>query len=150
MAENKNQPKTIYLADYRSPDFLIDTVELLFDLNETATKVTSTMTIRRNDKDTNHSLVLNGRDLTLISLSLNGRILDAEEYEIGAETLTVPSLPDEFKLEVITEINPQGNTSLGGLYTSGGNFCTQCEAEEFRKITYFLDRPVRNHQRGGR
>ncbi len=141
MAENKNQPKTIYLADYRSPDFLIDTVELLFDLNETATKVTSAMSIRRNDNTSNCSLVLNGRDLTLISLSMNGRMLDTEEYEIGAETLTLTDLPDEFKLEVVTEINPQGNTSLGGLYTSGGNFCTQCEAEEFRKITYFLDRP---------
>ena len=141
MAENTRQPQTIYLADYRPPDFLIATVDLLFDLDEKATRVTSRMSIRRNSNDSNNSLVLNGRDLTLISLTLDGRLLVPEEYEIGDETLTITGLPDKFSLEVVTEINPQENTTLGGLYTSGGNFCTQCEAEEFRKITYFLDRP---------
>ena len=141
MAENTRQPQTIYLADYRPPDFLIATVDLLFDLDEKATRVTSRMSIRRNSNDSNNSLVLNGRDLTLISLTLDGRLLVPEEYEIGDETLTISGLPDKFSLEVVTEINPQENTTLGGLYTSGGNFCTQCEAEEFRKITYFLDRP---------
>jgi len=138
---NQTKPETIFLADYQPPNFYIDKVELVFDLNESATKVTSTMDIRRNNDDGAQSLVLNGRDLTLVSLRLDGRKLKSDEFEIGSEALTIPGLPDLFSLEVVTEINPQGNTSLGGLYTSSGNFCTQCEAEEFRKITYFLDRP---------
>lgn len=141
MSDNKEEPSTIYLADYSPPVFLIDTVDLLFDLDETATRVKSVLSMRRNDKLSSRTLVLNGRELTLVSLSVDGRTLDSEEFDVGIETLTIPDLPDKFILEVITEINPQGNTSLGGLYTSGGNFCTQCEAEEFRKITYFLDRP---------
>ncbi len=141
MAENENQPQTICLADYRAPDFFIKDVELFFDLNETATRVRSIMSLRRNSDASGRPLVLNGRELTLISVSLDGRVLDADEFEIGLEELTIAALPDECSLEIVTEINPQENTSLGGLYTSGGNFCTQCEAEEFRKITYYLDRP---------
>lgn len=141
MAENNKQPQTIYLADYRAPDFFIEDVELIFDLNETRTRVTSTMNVRRNNEAVGKPLVLNGRALTLVSVSLNGKILDAGEFETGAEELTIAALPNEFSLEIVTEINPGENTSLGGLYTSGGNFCTQCEAEEFRKITYYLDRP---------
>jgi aminopeptidase N len=141
MAEKNNQPQTIYLADYRSPDFFIDEVELFFDLDESVTQVTSIMRLRRNGSMPGQPLVLNGRDLTLISVSLDGRVLDAGEFEVGTEELAIDGLPKKCTLEIVTEIYPQDNTSLGGLYTSGGNFCTQCEAEEFRKITYYLDRP---------
>ena len=141
MAENNKQPQTIYLADYRAPDYFIDDINLVFDLNETRTRVTSTMDVRRNNEAVGRPLMLNGRALTLISVSLDGKVLDAGEFETGAEELTIAVLPNEFSLEIVTEINPEENTSLGGLYTSGGNFCTQCEAEEFRKITYYLDRP---------
>lgn len=141
MSDNSNQPRTIYLADYRPPDFMIDQVGLNFELNETATRVSSVMSFRRNVHAAGRPLVLNGRELTLVSVKLDGYFLDPADYEVTTESLTIPSLPDKFSLEVVTEINPQENTSLGGLYTSGGNFCTQCEAEEFRKITYFLDRP---------
>jgi len=141
MAENNKQPQTIYLADYRAPDYFIDDINLVFDLNENRTRVTSTMDVRRNNEAVGRPLMLNGRALTLISVSLDGKVLDAGEFETGAEELTIAVLPNEFSLEIVTEINPEENTSLGGLYTSGGNFCTQCEAEEFRKITYYLDRP---------
>ncbi|WP_455218067.1 aminopeptidase N [Kaarinaea lacus] len=141
MTENRTPPQTIYLADYRPPDFLIDRVELLFDLDETATRVVSVMNLQRNVHAAGRPLVLQGRELELLQVRLDSRILDPVDYELSAESLTIPKLPDQFTLEVVTRINPQDNTSLGGLYTSGGNFCTQCEAEEFRKITYFLDRP---------
>ena len=141
MIDSNSQPQTIYLADYRPPDFLIDRVDLHFELDESATRVCSTMNLSRNAHAAGLPLVLNGRGLNLVSVKLDGNMLDAGDYEVSAESLTIPTLPDEFTLEVVTEINPQANTSLGGLYTSGGNFCTQCEAEEFRKITYFLDRP---------
>lgn len=141
MTDSSAQPQTIYLADYRPPDFLIDRVDLHFELDESATRVCSTMNLSRNAHAAGLPLVLNGRGLNLVSVKLDGNMLDAGDYEVSAESLTIPTLPDEFTLEVVTEINPQANTSLGGLYTSGGNFCTQCEAEEFRKITYFLDRP---------
>lgn len=135
------QPKTVRLADYRAPDFLIDSVALSFELDEANTEVSSVMRLRRNDQATGNSLVLNGRDLELVSIKIDGHLLDAGEYELETERLSIPSVPSIFTLEIVTRIHPQDNTSLGGLYTSGGNFCTQCEAEEFRKITYYLDRP---------
>lgn len=135
------QPKTICLADYREPDFLIDSVVLNFDLDEATTRVSSVLSMRRNRHAEGQPLVLNGRDLELVSISVDGHSLDADKYVVDTESLTIPQLPDTFSLEIVTDIHPQDNTSLGGLYTSGGNFCTQCEAEEFRKITYYLDRP---------
>lgn len=135
------QPNTIHLADYREPDFLIDSVVLSFDLDEATTRVSSVLNMRRNSHAEGQPLVLNGRDLELVSISVDGHSLDADKYVVDTESLTIPQLPDTFSLEIVTDIHPQDNTSLGGLYTSGGNFCTQCEAEEFRKITYYLDRP---------
>jgi aminopeptidase N len=141
ISNNNTQTRTIYLADYRPPDFLIDQVALDFELDEMATRVSSTLSMRRNNHAAGRPLVLNGHNLDLVSVALDGNTLDATEYEVSADSLTLPNMPGQFTLQVVTEINPKTNTSLGGLYTSGGNFCTQCEAEEFRKITYFLDRP---------
>jgi aminopeptidase N len=135
------QPKTVRLADYQAPDFLIDTVALNFDLDPAVTRVCAVLGLRRNAHAAGRPLVLQGRELALVSVSLDGISLDAGAYEVDTESLHIPVVPDEFTLEVMTEIYPQDNTSLGGLYTSGSNFCTQCEAEEFRNITYFLDRP---------
>ena len=135
------QPKTVHLADYREPDFLIDSIALDFDLDEANTRVSSVMAVRRSSESAGNILMLNGRDLELISVKIDGHLLDAGEYELEAEMLCIPAVPSTFTLEIVTRIHPQENTSLGGLYTSGGNFCTQCEAEEFRKITYYLDRP---------
>jgi aminopeptidase N len=141
MSHTTSQPQVIHLADYRAPDFLIDTVALDFQLDEATTRVSAEMQLRRNTDAAGRPLVLMGHDLELVSVSVDGHTLDAGDYEVGTESLTIPVVPDAFSLSVVTDIHPQDNTSLGGLYTSGGNFCTQCEAEEFRKITYYLDRP---------
>ena len=135
------EPKTVHLADYRAPDFLIESVALNFDLDEANTRVSSVMQVHRSREATDNVLMLNGRDLELVTVKIDGHLLDAGEYELETEMLRIPSVPSTFTLEIVTCIRPQDNTSLGGLYTSGGNFCTQCEAEEFRKITYYLDRP---------
>ncbi len=134
------EPRTIHRKDYRPPDYLIDAIDLAFDLDEATTRVTSHLTVRRNH-DGNRPLILDGVDLRLISLRVNGEILDDDSYQVNDESLTLPDLPAAFTLDIETEIKPQDNTSLEGLYKSSGTFCTQCEAEGFRKITYYLDRP---------
>lgn len=139
----QNQHAPIYLQDYQVPDFLIDTVDLEFELGEDVTKVKSKLTIFKNpaSKSLAHDLVLQGEDLILKSVSLDGKVLDALHYRVNGGSLTIYSLPEQSTLEIITWIKPQENTELSGLYKSSGNFCTQCEAEGFRRITYFLDRP---------
>ncbi len=135
------QPQVIYLRDYTVPDFLIEKTELNFELNELSTIVTSTLTLRRNPVAGNkNNLILHGQDLTLISVSIDGNKLSDVDYSIDSESLTI-AIPDECQLTCVTEILPQENTSLEGLYKSSGMYCTQCEAEGFRKITYYLDRP---------
>jgi aminopeptidase N len=136
-------PKTIQLKDYRPPDYLVETVNLQFDLNETRTRVKSATVFRSNhDRTTvNPPLVLFGKDLILTSLLMNGMKLKPERYTIEEGQLTIRDVPEHIILEVETEINPQENTELSGLYFAGGMFCTQCEAEGFRKITWYPDRP---------
>ncbi|HEV2673621.1 MAG TPA: aminopeptidase N [Aliidongia sp.] len=136
-------PKTIRLAEYQVPDFLIDTVDLVFELDEDHATVKSRLGIRRNPASGNGSkpLRLDGEALTLISVALNGDALGSNRYQVDGQSLTIPDAPREFTLDIETRIEPQNNTELSGLYKSGGNFTTQCEAEGFRRITYFLDRP---------
>jgi aminopeptidase N len=142
MAKDPQAPGTIYLSEYKPTDYLVDTVDLHFDLQETATVVTSTLEIRRRDGIAeNQPIILHGECLKLVSVSLDGRHLVDSEYQVGEEQLTVLNVPDVFTLQIKTEVNPQANTSLNGLYISSGNFCTQCEAEGFRRITYMYDRP---------
>lgn len=133
--------KTINLKDYTQPPFWIDTVDLLFELGEDKTRVLSRLKMRRNASVDAQALVLNGELLELGTLKLNGERLSASNYIVDGVSLTLSDLPDEFELEIETFTKPQENYSLEGLYKSSGNFCTQCEAEGFRKITYFLDRP---------
>ncbi|MDH5649252.1 MAG: aminopeptidase N [Gammaproteobacteria bacterium] len=133
-------PKTIYLKDYREPDYWIESVDLHFDLGEKFTVVTSRLFCKANNAK-QRPLVLNGEQLELLNVSLNGKLLKKGQYELDAESLTILSPPESFNLEITTRIKPQENTSLDGLYVSSGMFCTQCEAEGFRKITYYLDRP---------
>jgi len=145
------QPKTIFLNDYQAPAFLIDATELRFELSEESTRVLSRLTMRRNPVYAEHAsspLVLDGQEMQLESVSIDGRKLNADAYSVDDDTLTIHALPKavdengaEFNLECITQIMPQENTSLEGLYKSKKMFCTQCEAEGFRKITYYLDRP---------
>jgi aminopeptidase N len=131
----------IYLKDYTPPDFRVETVELRFELGEESTLVWSRLGIAANYEGGRKPLVLNGRDLQLKSLALDGKPLGKDSYSVDDETLTIHAAPREFSLEIETVIRPQENTSLEGLYKSSGNFCTQCESEGFRKITYFPDRP---------
>jgi len=137
-------PKPTLLAEYRPPDFVIDTVELSFILGEDETLVESRLALRRNAAagTPQAPLRLDGEELTLVSIALDGAALPAERYRVEADgDLTILDPPDAFTLDIAVSIKPQLNTALSGLYTSGGNFCTQCEAEGFRRITWFLDRP---------
>ena len=135
--------RTIYRKDYAPPDYLIDSVELRFDLGEETTMVNSRLSIRAN-YDTSagmRPLVLDGHRFILRGLKLDGVSLLTERYTVDEERLTIPLVPATFTLEVLTELRPQDNTFLEGLYRSSGMFCTQCEAEGFRSITYYIDRP---------
>ena len=123
------------LTDYQSPAFEILKCELDFDLHETETLVQSRLHIK---KIKNEPLVLNGENLKLISIKMNN---ESVEYELNENNLKIHHVPSEFILQITTEINPSTNTSLDGLYLSKGLLTTQCEAQGFRKITYFLDRP---------
>ena len=135
-------PQTIYLKDYTQPAYWITNVDLVFNLEEEQTQVSATLSLSRNESiSDNLPLVLQGEELVLGGILIDGRTLDAAEYTVTDTDLTIHSVPDTFTLEIRTIIKPQENTSLEGLYKSSGNFCTQCEAEGFRKITYFLDRP---------
>jgi aminopeptidase N len=133
----------IRLEDYRPSDFLIDRVELDVRLDPKATRVTATLALRPNPAGlADAPLVLDGDELTLRALALDGWALPAGSYEATPQSLTVPEPPRRpFTLSIETEIDPTANTKLMGLYRSSGNYCTQCEAEGFRRITYFLDRP---------
>lgn len=137
------QPTTIYLKDYRVPDYLIDKTSLSFRLGEDYTEVCSRLAMRRNPaaQASDSSLDLHGAELELLSLAIDGRPLGDDDWEQSGERLRIHCVPEHFELECQTRIYPQRNTSLEGLYKSSGMFCTQCEAEGFRKITYYLDRP---------
>jgi aminopeptidase N len=135
--------KTIYLKDYRPPDYLVETVNLEFDLDETRTRVKSLLTVLCNHDRCEgiHPLVLNGRNLALKAIRLDGQPLTERDYKLDGSSLTILPVPDHFTLEIETEIDPKNNTELSGLYMSVSGFYTQCEAEGFRKITYYPDRP---------
>lgn len=136
-------PATIRLADYRAPDYLVESVDLRFELGEAETRVFSRMDIRARQPDqaTTPPLRLVGQDLELIALKLDGATLPASAWQTDGEGLTINNVPAQFSLEVETVIHPESNTALEGLYRSGQMFCTQCEAEGFRRITYYPDRP---------
>ncbi len=126
--------------DYHAPDYRIETVELEFDLLPHATKVKAKLGVEAVQPG--RPLVLDGEVLKLLGVAIDGRALAAAEYVVDDKTLTIAAPPaGAFTLEIETEIDPAGNTQLTGLYQSSGNYCTQCEAQGFRRITYFLDRP---------
>jgi aminopeptidase N len=143
-ASLETPPQPVRLADYRPPAFLIDTADLVFALADTDTRVKARLQVRRNPEAGKSAapLHLDGEDLTLVSLALDGELLGANRYQSTAEGgLILADVPDAFMLDVETRIVPASNTALSGLYMSGGNFCTQCEPEGFRRITHFIDRP---------
>ena len=137
------EARPVRLEDYRPPDWLVDTVELDVALHPTATRVRATLRLRPNPIAVAPApVVLDGDDLKLVSLKLNGETLPAAHYLATPDSLTLPQPPHgPFALEIETEVDPSANTRLMGLYRSAGTYCTQCEAEGFRRITYFPDRP---------
>ncbi len=140
------EAQTIRLADYRPPAFLADTVELTFALAPSATRVRARVAFRRNparEADGPLDLRLDGRLLTLVSATIDGEAVPQNALSVDDEGLTVAAehVPESFVWEAETEIAPQANTALEGLYMSRGMYCTQCEAQGFRKITFYPDRP---------
>ncbi len=137
------QPKAIYLKDYQAPEYLIDETHLTFELFEDHTLVHAQLVMRRNPERGAGlpPLVLDGQQLELLSLSLDDRPLAAADYQLSDSHLTLQPASARFVIDSSVRIHPESNTALEGLYKSGSMFCTQCEAEGFRKITYYLDRP---------
>ena len=133
-----NQPKRIFLKDYKAPSFKVQSIDLFFNLHETNTQVKA---IQKIEKLEESPLILDGENLKLLSIKIDGKELLTAEYSVTEEILTIKSVPYYFTLETIVEINPEANKACEGLYLSKGIFATQCEAEGFRNITYFLDRP---------
>src|SRR5687767_1379565 len=129
------QAKTIHLKDYAPPAFRVETVDLDVDIRAEDALVRAKLALRRNAPG---PLVLNGEELELVSLSVDG---EETQYSVTAEALTLPEVPDAFTLETVSRIVPQKNTKLEGLYATKHGFVTQCEAEGFRRITWYLDRP---------
>ena len=132
---------TIFRHDYVEPSFWVDTVELGIDLEPGATRVAARSVLKRNPAAKQRDLVLNGEELELVVIRMNGRTLNKRHYHLADGQLTIANPPDLVTLEIETLLQPEKNTSLMGLYVSNGNFFTQCEAEGFRKITFFPDRP---------
>ena len=136
------QPLTIYLKDYQQPEYWIDETHLTFELFEDHALVHSRLLMRRNaGQGELPPLVLHGQELQLVSVAFDDQAVAASAYQVDESSLTLHPQTAEFELAITTRIEPQNNTALEGLYKSGGMFCTQCEAEGFRKITYYLDRP---------
>ncbi|WP_151636013.1 aminopeptidase N [Noviherbaspirillum aerium] len=134
-------PQAIYRKDYTPPTYWVNTVEMGFDLDPDLTRVATRLTLSRNTASRSKSIVLYGESLELVQLRMNGKEVGKRGYSLGNGILEIFNAPDEVTLEIETAIRPNQNTSLMGLYTSNGNFFTQCEAEGFRKITFFPDRP---------
>jgi aminopeptidase N len=140
MTATAAEPAPTYLKDYTPPAYKVQDIHLTFRIQDGYTEVTSHTTYLKNH-DGAQALVLNGECMELLSLSLNGKILQEGDYKRDDKSLTLPCPGAEFTLEITTKFDPAANTALEGLYKSGGTYCTQCEAEGFRRITYFQDRP---------
>lgn len=138
-------PQTIYLKDYRVPEYLIHEVELQFELDDECTEVTARLSLTRNpdSQSQQESLTLFGENLTLLSVHVDRLELSQDQFQLTPETLTILNVPQQqtFYVTIRNQIHPKANTALEGIYLSGPMLCSQCEAEGFRKITYFLDRP---------
>ncbi|MGV2929620.1 aminopeptidase N [Vreelandella venusta] len=137
-----SDPQPVYLSDYQPPAYQVTHTELTFDLDPAATRVKARLQIERHPStDSQAPLVLNGEHLTLISLAIDGSPVSDTAYQLTDEVLHIADVPETFILESEVEISPSSNTALEGLYQSNGMYCTQCEAEGFRRITYYPDRP---------
>lgn len=135
-------PQTIHLKDYKPPVFWIDTIDLCFWLDESKTRVRSTLKLRKNQDNPAKELFLNGEELQFISLKRDGQpLVEGEDFVLEEEGMRLYKMPESCVLEIENFINPEANKALDGLYKSGTIFCTQNEPEGFRRITYYIDRP---------
>ncbi|RJG02003.1 aminopeptidase N [Noviherbaspirillum sedimenti] len=134
-------PPTIYRQQYAAPAYRVEQVEMGFDLDPEDTRVATRSTLVRNPDSPEGDLVLHGHELRLVQIRMNGKVLSPGQYQLDGDTLRIAGAPHRVTLDIETALQPGRNTSLMGLYVSSGNFFTQCEAEGFRKITYFPDRP---------
>jgi aminopeptidase N len=132
--------KKIYRKDYTPPPYLVDSVDLRVELDPVATLISATLQMRANGKNPG-PLILPGEQLELLSVHIDGRLLSGDGYSYNDGELRITTVPDTFELKITNRINPEANTALEGLYRSSGNYCTQCEAEGFRRITCYPDRP---------
>jgi len=134
---------SVKLKDYTPPEFLIDQVSLVFDIQPEQTRVTSTLAIRRNPEKprTGSCLSMDMGAYEILSVSLDGRTLSDAQFQADGRQFVVPEVPDRFTLEIHNTLCPEKNTRLEGLYRSNRIYCTQCEAEGFRHVTPFVDRP---------
>ncbi|KAB2824688.1 aminopeptidase N [Aliivibrio finisterrensis] len=131
------QPQAKFRSDYQSPEFTISDIDLVFDLDDTKTFISATSKVQQLKQSTD--LLLEGEGMTLVSLKINNVV--HKDYTLSDTQLIIHNVSGDFTLTIVTEVNPQENTALEGLYKSGDGFCTQCEAEGFRRITYYMDRP---------
>jgi len=129
------------LSDYQKPFFLIEKTQLSFQLKPSETQVSSRLVFKRNTDDSNQPLILDGCELTIVAIKIDGQLLSEDQYLYNGNELTIANVADEFVFESTVMINPEANTRFEGLYVSSNNFCTQCEAEGFRHISFYLDRP---------
>ena len=135
-------PKPVRRVDYQPPAFLVDRVWLDVDIHDDLTRVTARLSMRRNPVASPVQICeLDGEGLQLESLCIDGVAVPSDQYRHERDRLTLNAVPDQFELESVVTINPKTNTALEGLYVSKGMYCTQCEAEGFRRITFFPDRP---------
>lgn len=140
--KHQNNVQAIYLKDYQPPNYFVETVQLHVELKDKDTAVRSLLKCKKNPKSSDNQLVLKGEEQKLVSIHLNEKPVDEKQLlKESDDTLILVDLPEEFSLEIVTLIQPQDNTALSGLYRSGDLFCTQCEAEGFRRITFYPDRP---------
>jgi len=135
--------QTIYLKDYQPPPYRVEHVDLHVELHPRRTRVLCRLRIvaAETRAGTSTPLTLHGRELKLVHLKLDGHALPADRYRHDAEGLTIPDVPERFELETLVEVSPETNTALEGLYRASAIYCTQCEAQGFRKITFYPDRP---------
>ncbi len=137
-----SEPLRKYRKDYRAPDYFIDHIDLRVDIGAGSTRVDSVLDVRRNpDAPAGRPLRLDGEHMELLAVAVDGRALADGEYTSFEGGLELPALPERCRITISNRIHPESNTALEGLYQSGDMLCTQCEAEGFRRITYFLDRP---------
>jgi aminopeptidase N len=138
---SSDAPQPVLLKDYEPPSYRTLDTRLSFDIRDGYTRVESQLSVERRPGSTDRALRLDGQNLELISVALDGRLLGGNEFVVDAESLTLFDLPERCEIAIVTRIEPEKNTALEGLYKSGSMYCTQCEAEGFRRITYYQDRP---------